>query len=130
MKRETSPIENLKESREPSINATDLLNYQPSIDSLLDVDKSYGVLAEAASDAIIRIDDRSIIEFVNSAATRVFGHPIEDMLGQPLTMLMPEELRERLRAGFERYLTMGERHLNWECIEIPRLKAASAVVTL
>lgn len=106
------------ESRESPIDADDSLDYQPSKDSLPDVDKSYNVLAEAASDAVIRINEDSMIEFVNSAATRIFGHPIEDMLGRPLTILMPEELRDRHRAGFERYLKTGERHLNWESIEI------------
>ncbi len=118
MNQKTRPIENKYESKESSINAGDSLKNQPSNDSLPDGDKSYGVLAEAASDAVIRINDESIIEFVNSAATRVFGHAFEEMLGRPLTMLMPEELRERHRAGFERYLSTGERHLSWECIEI------------
>jgi PAS domain S-box-containing protein len=78
----------------------------------------YDVLAEAASDAIIRIDADSIIEFVNAATTRVFGHNAEDMIGQPLTVLMPEELREKHRAGLRRYLATGEPKLNWECVEV------------
>ncbi len=41
------------------------------------------------------------------------------MVGQPLTMLMPEEMREPHRAGFGHYLETGERHLNWQSIEVP-----------
>ncbi len=124
MKRVTTPIEDPVGSSESLVKDHDSSGQQPSNEGLVDMDKSYGVLAEAASDAVIRINDKSVIEFVNSAATRVFGHALEDMLGKPLAILMPEELRHRHMAGFERYLTTGERHLNWECIEIVGLHKA------
>ncbi len=123
MRSEKRPVRNQTQASEHPVAAGKTCNYQLSADGLQEVDKSYGILAEAASDAVIRINHDSVIEFVNTAATRIFGHSIEDMLGQPLTMLMPEELRELHRAGFERYLNTGERHLNWECIEIAGLHA-------
>ncbi len=82
-------------------------------------EESYRILAEAASDAIIRIDEKSTIQYVNTAAERIFGYAAEEMRGQPLTMLMPEEMRESHSAGFGRYLETGERHLNWQSIEVP-----------
>jgi len=82
-------------------------------------EESYRILAETASDAIIRIDENSTIQYVNTAAERIFGYDAKEMRGQPLTMLMPEELRELHRAGFGRYLKTGERHLNWQSIEVP-----------
>ncbi len=82
-------------------------------------EESYRILAETASDAIIRIDASSTIEFVNTAAERIFGYAPEEMVGQSLTMLMPEEMRQKHRAGFGRYLKTGKRNLNWESIEVP-----------
>ncbi|MGI8884103.1 MAG: hybrid sensor histidine kinase/response regulator, partial [Pyrinomonadaceae bacterium] len=72
-----------------------------------------------ASDAIIRIDEKSTIQYVNTATKRIFGYAAEEMVGQPLTMLMPEEMREPHRTGFGHYLETGERRLNWQSIEVP-----------
>jgi len=88
-------------------------------ENLRESEESYRILAETASDAIIRIDVNSTIQYVNTAAGRIFGYAAEEMLGQPLTMLIPEELREGHRAGFGRYLKTGKRHLNWQSIEVP-----------
>jgi PAS domain S-box-containing protein len=84
-------------------------------------EESYRIVAETASDAIIKIDENSKILFVNSAVKRIFGFTVEEMLGQSLTMIMPENLRERHRAGFRRYLETGVRHLHWEGLEISAL---------
>jgi len=55
------------------------------------------VFAETASDAIITIDDQSTMKFVNPAAERIFGYSRQEMIGQSLTMLMPEYLRHNHR---------------------------------
>lgn len=88
-------------------------------ENLRESEESYRILAETASDAIIRIDVNSTIQYVNTAAGRIFGYAAEEMLGQPLTMLIPEELREAHRAGFGRYLKTGKKNLNWQSIEVP-----------
>ena len=41
----------------------------------------FRTLAQTASDAIITIDEQSVIIFVNPAAEQVFGHTVEEMLG-------------------------------------------------
>ena len=87
--------------------------------ALRESEESYRILAETASDAIIRIDQNSTIEFVNKATERIFGYAPKEMVGQSLTMLMPEEMRQKHRAGFGRYLTTGKRNLRWESIEVP-----------
>ncbi len=86
-------------------------------------EESYRIVAETASDAIIKIDEDSRILFVNSSVERIFGYRVEEMLGESLTMIMPEELRERHRAGFRRYQETGEKRLPWESLEIPALHA-------
>lgn len=88
-------------------------------DALPESEETYRILAETASDAIIRIDENSQIIFVNQAAERVFGYKVEEMVGQPLTMIMPEHLRQMHEAGIKRYLKTGKRHIKWESIELP-----------
>ena len=88
-------------------------------DDLPESEETYRILAETASDAIIRIDENSRILFVNRAAERVFGYKVEEMVGQSLTMIMPEHLRQLHEVGIKRYLETRKRHLNWESIELP-----------
>lgn len=87
-------------------------------------EEQYRLVAETANDAIITIDHRSTILFVNRAASRIFGHEQDQMLGKSLTMLMPEYLREVHRAGQERYLKTGKKHLQWDHVEVPGLHQA------
>src|SRR5437867_2242257 len=91
---------------------------------------AFRVIAETASDAIITINDRSIIVFVNAAAVRIFGYSIPEMLGQPMTMLMPEYLRHVHEQGLRRYLDTGQRHIPWEGVELPGLHKDGRIVPL
>ncbi|MDQ3799285.1 MAG: PAS domain S-box protein [Acidobacteriota bacterium] len=84
-------------------------------------EERYRLLAETASDAIISINEKSVILFINRAAERIFGFRTEEMIGQPLSLLMPEYLRHLHQAGLERYMKTGKRHLSWEHVEVPGL---------
>ncbi|HXG64029.1 MAG TPA: ATP-binding protein [Blastocatellia bacterium] len=98
-------------------------------DSALDPEH-YRIVALTASDAIISIDQHSVILYVNPAAEKIFGHTAEEMLGQSLTMLMPEYLRHLHRAGLNRYLQTGERHISWQGVELPGLHKSGAEIPL
>jgi PAS domain S-box-containing protein len=83
----------------------------------------YRLVVEAASDAVISLDESGAIILANLATRRVFGYNPEDLIGKPLTVLMPEAMRTLHQAGFKRYLQTGARHLNWEGIELTGLRA-------
>jgi PAS domain S-box-containing protein len=80
------------------------------------------ILADHASDVIVQIDVRSTILMVNRAVEPMFGYRIDELVGQPLTLLMPASLREAHLAGLNRYLISGERRLSWQAIEVTGLK--------
>jgi PAS domain S-box-containing protein len=75
------------------------------------IDAQYRVIAETAHDAIVSIDNGSRIFFVNPAAVTAFGWAESDLIGQPLTMVIPDfrlaehatraELTGRRRDGME-----------------------------
>jgi len=97
-------------------------------EALREREARYHVLAETATDAIVTINSESRILFVNAAAERIFGYGRAEMLGQDLTMLMPEYLREVHKAGLKRYLGSGQRHLNWESVQITGLHKSGAEI--
>ncbi|MBO3661967.1 PAS domain S-box protein [Microbacterium stercoris] len=53
---------------------------------------------EAAPDAMLLVDDAGVIREVNPAVSVVFGHHPSSLIGQPVSMLSPPRLRERLAA--------------------------------
>lgn len=93
-------------------------------------EEHYRAVAEAATDAIITIDSDSTILVVNPAAERIFGYSTEEMIGQPLTMLMPEYLRHLHKAGITRYMETGRKHIGWAAVQLPGLHKSSAEIPL
>jgi PAS domain S-box-containing protein len=94
---------------------------KPAGAALRESEEHYRAVAEAATDAIITIDSDSTILIVNPATERIFGYSTEEMIGQPLTMLMPEYLRHLHKAGITRYLETGRKHIQWSAVQLPGL---------
>ena len=95
-----------------------------------DIVESSRIIAETASEAIITINVDSRIVFVNQAAVRIFGYPLEEMLGAELTTLMPEYLRHLHRQGFGNYLETGQKHISWVAVEMPGLHKSGREIAL
>ncbi|HEV8714372.1 MAG TPA: response regulator [Candidatus Binatia bacterium] len=98
-----------------------LAEHHSALTTLRQSEERYRVVTETASDGIVTIDEESTIIFANPAAERIFGYPAAAMVGQKLTMLMPERFRSLHREGIERYLRTGQRHITWESVELPGL---------
>jgi len=86
------------------------------------IEQRYRVMVETASDAVVCIDESSAILLANPATTKVFGYDPADLIGKPLTMLMPEYLRKLHEDGFRRYSATGQRHINWQGTELTGLR--------
>src|SRR5882757_3269604 len=97
---------------------------------LIDLHQFSRVIADTASDAIITIDEESTMIFVNRATEKIFGYCPAELLGQSLTMLMPDYLRHVHRAGLRRYLELGERHISWEAVDLPGLHKTGREIPL
>ena len=55
---------------------------------------------EAAVDAVVVIDHRGTIQAVNNSARRIFGYRVDELLGENVSMLMPQPDRD----DHDRYL--------------------------
>ena len=65
-------------------------------------------IMESAVDGIIAIDENGTIESVNRAATEIFGWEREELVGAPITKLMPSPYREEHDDYLARYLDTRE----------------------
>jgi len=61
-----------------------------------------GIL-EIASDAIIAVNVKQQITLFNKGAERIFGYTAEEILGQPLTLLMPDRFAQAHRHHVDQY---------------------------
>ena len=65
-------------------------------------------VVETAGEGIITMDDRGLIVSFNSAATRIFGHQSDAIIGRNVMALMPEEMRQPYEKGLHRLLEASE----------------------
>lgn len=79
-------------------------------------------VTQSANDAIVSADSRGKINFWNDGAERAFGYSEEEVLGKPLTVLMPERFREDHVIGIERVGRTGQSKLVGETIELSGLR--------
>jgi len=90
--------------------------------ALRESEERYRHIINAAADAIISIDEAGLVCEFNRAAEQIFGFRQAEVLGKPLTAIIPERLRAQHMAGLQRYLATGQRHLpRWQNIELPGL---------
>jgi PAS domain S-box-containing protein len=85
-------------------------------------DEKYRVVVETAVDAVICIDEKSLILYANQATAKVFGYEPAELLGKPLTMLMPSSMRGLHEHGFGRYVRTGHKHISWQGVELTALR--------
>lgn len=68
----------------------------------------WAAVIESAMDAVISIDaEQRLVQF-NPAAERMFGYRPEEILGQPLDILLPRSLREHHREQIDRFGQTGQ----------------------
>jgi PAS domain S-box-containing protein len=87
--------------------------------TLLSVDATERIAAivESSDDAIISKDLKGIITSWNKGAARLFGYTADEVIGNPVTILMPPERKNEEPAILER-LQRGERIEHYETVRI------------
>ena len=75
-----------------------------------------------AVDGIITINDRGLIESFNPAAEKIFGYSAEEVLGKPLTLLLPGRYRDAHRKGLERVRSTGKSDIIGKTLELQGLR--------
>ncbi len=65
-------------------------------------------IMDTVVDAIITIDENGLIESFNRAAERLFGYSAPEMLGENISLLMPEPYNKQHDGYLKHYLTTNE----------------------
>jgi PAS domain S-box-containing protein len=72
--------------------------------SLRAAEQQFRGLMESAPDAMVIVDEQATIALVNARAEELFGYAREDLIGQPVEMLLPRGLRKRHEAHRNEFL--------------------------
>ena len=73
--------------------------------ALLDSESRYRAVTESAADAIVTVDSRGVIADANPSAARVFGLPVESLVGGPLVRVVPMAHRAAHRDRMAAFLS-------------------------
>ncbi len=75
-------------------------------------------ITESAHDAIISANSEGNIVSWNHAAEKIFGYTIDEVLGKPLTIIIPKRFHQMHNEGMKRVADGGERHVIGHVVEL------------
>ncbi|MCP3914741.1 MAG: PAS domain S-box protein [bacterium] len=73
-------------------------------ESLRASERHYRLLTEGTHDAIVVADHAGTITLFNPAAEDTFGYTAAEVVGSPITMLMPDEFHQKHSSGLLRFV--------------------------
>jgi PAS domain S-box-containing protein len=85
-------------------------------------EEKFRAIVATALDAIISADARGNIIFWNQSAQDVFGYSPEEVLGEPLTLLMPASYRPAHQLGINQLSATGQSHVLGKTVELKGLR--------
>ena len=97
---------------------TDITERKRVQEALVASEEHFRRVFATATDAIVTIDEASRILFANPATTRIFGFDTGELIGQPITILMPASLRKCHVSGHAHYLEIVQQTLTRLAVEL------------
>jgi len=85
-------------------------------------EQRYRSIAESTPDAMVTIDAQGKIVLWNRAAEKIFGYTAEEMLGKPLTRIMPKRFHEAHKSSLDRVASGGKPKIIGKTVEVVGLR--------
>ena len=82
----------------------------------------FRAVAQTAVDAIITIDAAGDVVFWNPAAEKMFGYSAAEMMGSPLTPIMPERYRMQHVRALDAAVSTGRMHMQGRQVRLEALR--------
>ena len=83
-----------------------------AIQALHDSEDCLRSVADSAADAVISIDARGKITFANRSVRRIFGYSSDELLGKPVTILLPGKFLKSHLAVMKKWGRSSDAYLN------------------
>ena len=98
--------------------ALDITDRKQMEEALRDSEIKFRAVTQSAIDAIITADRNGNIVFWNPSAQKMFGYQEHEVIGQPLTILMPEHLKEAHQKGLANHVAAGDSRIINSTVEM------------
>lgn len=82
----------------------------------------YQRIVDDASDAIIFADGDGVVRLWNAGAERIFGFRADEMVGNSMDPIIPENLRERHWEGYDQTMKTGRTQYSRNLLAVPALR--------
>lgn len=87
------------------------------------------IATEMAFEVIIQIDGgRGVIVRCSESITRLLGWLREELIGQPLTKIIPERYREKHLKAMATYTATGKKTMDWSSVKVHALTPSGAEI--
>ncbi len=90
--------------------------------ALRESEAKFRSVMESAIDAIISGDAEGRIRSWNSAATALFGFTEDEVIGEPIELIIPERFRKAHQEGMHRVTSGGPSHVIGKTVELAALR--------
>ena len=90
--------------------------------ALRESEAKFRSVMESAIDAIISGDAEGMIRSWNSAATALFGFTENEVIGQPIDLIIPERYKEAHQKGIHRVSSGGPSHVIGKTVELAAVR--------
>ncbi len=87
-------------------------------------------IVEGAADGVLFSDREGKIRLWNAGAQRIFGWTAVETLGQSMDMIIPERLRARHWANWDKVMETGETRYATEVLAVPALRKDGAPLSI
>lgn len=77
--------------------------------------------------AVVIVNHKGFVTYVNHAFENYFGWSAEEMLGAPVTRIIPESYRDAHQLGFSRFITTGRARILNMALKLPTLNRSGEV---
>lgn len=99
------------------------LSKKHEIESLIQEQiKRFQVICSSENDAIITSDESKQILFWNKGAEYIFGYSPDEVIGKPLTLIIPGQLHQRHNKGMERMNQRKKPRVIGKVLELKAIK--------
>lgn len=89
-----------------------------------------GKIVEGAADAILFASRDGKIVFWNRGAERIFGFTADEVTGRSMDFIIPERLRERHWANWDRVMETGVTRYATDILAVPALRKDGSTISI
>lgn len=100
----------------------DITENKKIIEKLHQSEGRFKAVAESAVDGLLTTDKQGIIRHFNKSFLKMFGYQEEEVKKQPVTLLIPENLRNKFQERFQKFQNTGRHDLSGKTFQSTGLR--------